>query len=261
MSESEISPLPLASADSLSGSHRMQGGAAVSEEEQTEQAAATDARKFFNKRAAFYDFMFFKLLNFVPVFRDFLADRDLLTSDMKVLDAGTGTGLLTRILYPMAGEKGLSNVTFHAFDLTQAMLDVFHKWMRKEGAEEGISTRIANVLHLETLPETWDDYDLIVTASMLEYIPRNSLHKAIAGLLARLKPGGKMILCIAGDTPLMRFFIGWLWRSNVYTRSELDVVLTRAGATNVKHLPFPPARPYLTDGGYTQVVEMIRPLE
>ncbi len=225
-----------------------------------EQLAATGALTFFSKRAKIYDLIFFKLAKMPSVFHDFFAAKEPLTSDMKVLDAGTGTGLLTRILYPMAREKGLSNITFHTFDLTQAMLDVFHGWIRKEEAEEGISTRIANVLYLETLPETWNDYDLIVSNGMLEYIPPDSLHKAIAGLLDRLKPGGKMIWCLSGRTPLMWFFIGWLWRSNLYTKSELDAILEKAGAKNVKHLPFPFPRPYLTDRGYVQVVEITRPL-
>ncbi len=261
MAELEIPESPLEGADPLAVTKRTQAGAAVPEEEEMERAAATMARKLFNKRAPIYDFLFRKLIDFAPVFRDFFYDRDLLTSDMKVLDAGAGTGLLTRVLYPMAREKGLSNITFHAFDLTQAMLDVFDDWIRKEGAEEAVSTRVQDVLHLETLPEAWGDYDLVVTVAMLEYIPRRSLHKAVAGLLGRLKPGGKMVLFLSGRTPLMRFFLGWLWRSNLYTRPELDVVFAKAGATNVEYLPFPVGRPYLTRGGYMLVVETTRPLE
>jgi SAM-dependent methyltransferase len=261
MAEGETHDLPLESADPLTVTKCPQGGAAMPEEEEMERAAATKARKLFNKRAPLYDFLFRKLIDFAPVFRDFFYDRDLLASDMKVLDAGTGTGLLTRILYPMGREKGLSNIVFHAFDLTPAMLDVFHNWIRKEGAEEAVSTRIQDVLHLDTLPETWNDYDLVVTVAMLEYIPRPSLHKAVAGLLGRLKPGGKMILFLSGRTPLMRFFLGWLWRSNLYTKSELDVVLEKAGATDVEYLPFPVRNPYLTKGGYMLVVQIARTLE
>jgi len=261
MTEREIHHLPRERAGSLAVTECPQGIGRVSEEEERERAAATKALELFNKRASIYDFLFRKMIDFAPVFHDFFYEHDLLASDMKVLDAGTGTGLLTRIMYPLAREKGLANIVFHAFDLTPAMLDVFNNWIRMEGAEEAISTRIQNVLHLDTLPETWNDYDLVVTVAMLEYIPRQSLHKAIGGLIGCLKPGGKMILFLSGRKPLMRLFLGWLWRSNLYTKCELDAVLAMAGATDVEYLPFPIGRPYLTRNGYMLVVQITRPVE
>ena len=130
MAELEIPESPLESADALAVTKRTQAGAAVPEEEEMERAAATKARKLFNKRAPIYDFLF-----------------------------------------------------------------------------------------------------------------------------------RKMILFLSGRTPLMRFFLGWLWRSNLYTKSELDVVLEKAGATDVEYLPFPVGNPYLTRGGYMLVVQIARPLE
>jgi len=180
----------------------------------------------------------------MPVVRSLLADRNLLTSNMKVLDAGTGTGLMTRVLHSLAGEAGLSNIDFHAFDLTQEMLDVFHRWIHSEAAEAAISTRLQDVLQLETLPRTWSDYDLIVTSTMLEYVPTESLPGAVSGLLGLLRPGGKMIWLLSGRTLAMRFFVGWLWRSNLYSKSELEAVLAEAGAVNVEYLSLP--RPYPT---------------
>ena len=220
------------------------GVSGMSQAEQTERLAVEKVREFFNRRAAFYDFAFFKLSPFMPVVRSLLVDRSLLASDMKVLDAGTGTGLMTRVLYSLASEKGLSNIVFHAFDLTQAMLDVFQRWIRAEGAESAISTRVQDVLHLETLPQTWSDYDLIVTSTMLEYVPTASLPRAVSALLGLLKPGGKMIWLLSGRTLAMRFFVGWLWQSNLYSKSELDAVLAKAGAVNVEYLSLP--RPYPT---------------
>lgn len=215
------------------------------EAEQSEERFAVEkTREFFTRRAAFYDFAFFKLSPFMPLVRSLLADRKLLACNMKVLDAGTGTGLMTRVLYPLARDAGLSNVVFHAFDLTQAMLDVFQRWIRAEAAEGAISTRVQDVLQLETLPAEWRDYDLIVTSTMLEYVPRASLPKAVSGLLGLLKPGGKLVWLLSGRTPSMRLFVGWLWRANLYRKSELDVVLAEAGAVNFEYLALP--RPYPT---------------
>ena len=227
----------------------------MSEDEQLERSAVENTHEFFSRRAALYDFAFFKLSPFMPVVRSIFEDRGVLTSNMKVLDAGAGTGLVTRVLYSLAREKGLSGIVFHAFDLTQAMLDVFHRWIHAEGAENAISTRVQDVLDLDTLPQTWSDYDLIVTSTMLEYVPTASLDKAVAGLLGLLKPGGKMIWLLSGRTLPMRFFVGWLWRANLYTKSELDAVLAKAGATNVEYLSLP--RPYPTTK-HLLVVEITR---
>jgi cyclopropane fatty-acyl-phospholipid synthase-like methyltransferase len=228
----------------------------MSKDEQLERLAVEKTREFFSRRAPFYDFAFFKISPFMQVVRSLLMDRDVLKSNMKVLDAGTGTGLVTRVLHSLAREKGHSNIVFHAFDLTEAMLKVFHRWIRAEGAEDAISTRVQDVLHLETLPQTWSDYDLIVTSTMLEYVPTASLHEAVAGLLGLLKPGGKMIWFLSGRTLPMRFFVGWLWRSNLYSKSELDAVLAKAGAVNVEYLSLP--RPYPTTK-HLLVVEIAKP--
>ena len=228
----------------------------MSEDEQLERSAVENTHEFFSRRAALYDFAFFKLSPFMSVVRSILEDRRALTSNMKVLDAGAGTGLVTRVLYSLAREKGLSGIVFHAFDLTQAMLDVFHRWIHAEGAENAISTRVQDVLDLDTLPQTWSDYDLIVTSTMLEYVPTASLDKAVAGLLGLLKPGGKMIWLLSGRTLPMKFFVGWLWRANLYTKSELDAVLAKAGAVNVEYLSLP--RPYPTTKNLL-VVEITRP--
>jgi len=228
----------------------------VSEEARLEQVAVEKTHSFFTKRAKFYDFAFFKLSPFMPLVRAILIDRNVLTSNMKVLDAGTGTGHLTRILYTLARERGLSNVVFHAFDLTLAMLDVFARWIRAEGAQPAISTRVQNVLELETLPPDWRDYDLIVTSTMLEYVPPTSLPRAVAGLLGLLKPGGKMIWLLSGRTPSTRLFVGWLWRSYLYSKAELDEVLAKAGVTEFEYVRLP--RPYPTTK-HILVVEITRP--
>jgi cyclopropane fatty-acyl-phospholipid synthase-like methyltransferase len=228
----------------------------LSKDEQLERLAVEKTREFFSRRAPFYDFAFFKISPFMQVVRSLLMDRDVLKSNMKLLDAGTGTGLVTRVLHSLAREKGHSNIVFHAFDLTEAMLKVFHRWIRAEGAEDAISTRVQDVLHLETLPQAWSDYDLIVTSTMLEYVPTASLHEAVAGLLGLLKPGGKMIWLLSGRTLPMRFFVGWLWRSNLYSKSELDAVLAKAGAVKVEYLPLP--RPYPTTK-HLLVVEIAKP--
>lgn len=43
----------------------------------------------------------------------------------------------------------------------------------------------ANVLTLDALPASWNGYDMIVSAAMLEYVPRESLPVALSGLRAK----------------------------------------------------------------------------
>ncbi len=224
---------------------------------QGEEVTARKTQAFYSKCAPFYHPLVVELFGYERVMRALLLDRNVLTSNMKVLDAGTGTGLMTRTLYSIANEKGLSSITYHAFDFTQAMLDVLRSWIRLQGAEGSISTRIQNVLHLETLPNPWDDYDLIVSSGMLEYVPPESLPEAIAGLWDHLKPGGRMILSFTGRTRLMRFFVGGLWRSNLYDESELEAILAKAEVKNFEFLAFP--SPHQKTDGHLVVVEITRP--
>ncbi len=223
---------------------------------QARQMTVEQTRAYYSKYAPFYHLVAVKMMGYGLVIRALLADRNVLSSNMKVLDAGAGTGLMTRNLYPMVREKGLSNIIFHAIDLTPAMLEVLRGWIRAEGAEDVISTRIQNVLELETLPETWGDYDLIVSSGMLEYIPPESLPKVIAGLVDRLKPGGKLICVFSGSTILMKILVGRLQRCNLYCKSDLDVIFEKAGATDVKYLPFP--RPYHNTERHMPAVEITR---
>ena len=50
----------------------------------------------------------------------------------------------------------------------------------------------------------WTDYDLIVSASMLEYVPRKRLAEALAALRGRLTDQGRLILFITKRNWLTR---------------------------------------------------------
>jgi hypothetical protein len=71
--------------------------------------------------------------------------------------------------------RHLKPEALHAFDLTPAMLAEFRRSMlRRPGLD--VEIHEADVLELDTLPATWTGYDLIVTASMLEYVQRDRSH-------------------------------------------------------------------------------------
>ena len=89
--------------------------------------------------------------------------------------------------------RGYECARADAFDLTPAMLDRFWETLKRLGIES-VEVREANVLKLELLPSSWRDYDMVVSASMLEYVPRHQLPEALAGLRSRLVDDGRLLL-------------------------------------------------------------------
>ncbi|HEB89195.1 MAG TPA: class I SAM-dependent methyltransferase [Deltaproteobacteria bacterium] len=160
--------------------------------------------------------------------------------DLRILDAGCGTGVTTFALHAALEARGLSARRIDAFDLTPAMLERFR--IRLASAEiEDVHLMQANVLDLETLPEDWKGYDVVITASMLEYIPRSDLARALGGLRRRLREGGTLHLFITRNNFLMRPLIQRWWSANLYTREELRGALEEAGFVEFGfgHFPFP----------------------
>jgi hypothetical protein len=60
------------------------------------------------------------------------------------------------------------------------MLDHLRGVLEQRGIGDVTLTE-ADVLHLDALPTAWSAYDLIVSASMLEYVPRITLSMRCAG--------------------------------------------------------------------------------
>jgi cyclopropane fatty-acyl-phospholipid synthase-like methyltransferase len=126
----------------------------------------------------------------------------------------------------------------HAFDLTPAMLERFRRTLR-ERALQGIDLVQADVLALRALPPSWNDYELIVSASMLEYLPRTQLPAGLRGLRLLLKPGGHLVLFITRRNWLTRPLIGRWWQSNLYAADELRRAFQEAGFGSVVFRRFP----------------------
>jgi cyclopropane fatty-acyl-phospholipid synthase-like methyltransferase len=117
----------------------------------------------------------------------------------------------------------------HAFDLTPAMLDRFRLELAARGLTS-VELREADVLHLKALPAAWTGYDLVVSASMLEYVPRDRFAGALNALRARLTDGGRLVLFITRRSWLMLPLIGRWWASNLYTRDELRRAFEKRGS-------------------------------
>ena len=120
----------------------------------------------------------------------------------------------------------------------------------------GVELAEADVLELQALPASWRDYDLVVSASMLEFVPRERFVEALVGLRDRLREGGSLVLFITRRNPIMRLLIGRWWASNLYTASELTDAFQRAGFARFAFRAFPRGARTLSLWGH--VVEATR---
>jgi ubiquinone/menaquinone biosynthesis C-methylase UbiE len=209
---------------------------------------ASPVSALFTSRADSYG-RFIELVRYPQGLRRYFLASPLLRTGQRVLDAGCGTGAVTLALREALGRRGLAPAVMHGFDLTPAMLARFRERLHAQRIE-GVESAQADILCLERLPDAWSSYDLIVSASMLEYLPPGKVAAALGGLRARLAPGGRLILFITRRNWLMRPLIGRWWHGNLYTRPELGVLLREAGFREFAFGSFPLAARHLSFWGH-----------
>lgn len=181
--------------------------------------------------------------------RAFFADVPWIGSRLRVLDAGCGTGIITFALLEALGRRGVEIECVHGFDLTPAMLGRFRSGLRRRRIK-GVNLHEADMLKPDQLPATWTGYDLIVSASMLEYVPRDKFSEALASLRGRLSPGGRFLLFITRRNWLTSVLVERPWGGARYSDQELATSFAAAGFAGLTFHRFPPRYGWLNLWGY-----------
>ena len=192
---------------------------------------------------------FVRLVRYPQGLRAYFLQSPLLGAGFRILDAGCGTGIVTLALREALLERGLAPGPLHAFDLTPAMLERFRARLREDEIQ-GVELAQADVLELHRLPDSWRNYDLVVSASMLEYVAKPRLGIALQGLRSLLREGGSLVLFITRRNWLTRPLIGRWWRANLYTKRELDHAFREAKFASTTFGRFPPRSRHLALWGH-----------
>jgi ubiquinone/menaquinone biosynthesis C-methylase UbiE len=161
-----------------------------------------------------------------------------LRSNLRVLDAGCGTGTVTLALREALLDRNFLPGMMQGFDLTPKMLENFHDTLQ-EREIEGVNVVQADALQLDALPDGWNNYDLIISAAMMEYLPRERFVDVLSGLRFLLNEAGSLVLFITRQNWLMRPLIGQWWDANLYQPVELEDSFHLAGFSTIKFRSFP----------------------
>jgi ubiquinone/menaquinone biosynthesis C-methylase UbiE len=207
-----------------------------------------DPASLYTERGESY-LRFIRLMLYPRGIRAFFRRSGFLRRNLTFLDAGCGTGVVTLALAEALHQAGYTAGPIRGFDLTPALLERFRQTLA-ERSIDNIELEQADVLHLRSLPRTWKNFELIVSASMLEYVAREQLGKALAGLHGLLGENGRLLLFVTRRNCLTQLLIGKWWKANSYRRDELCVAFERTGFSRIQFHKFPLLFSHLNVWGY-----------
>lgn len=194
------------------------------------------AGALYDRRAGIYDAMI-RLIGHRRRLRRFIEASGALRDGMAVLDAGCGSGATTMAVHDAAARLGVDGVRYRGFDLSGRMLARAEEWGRQVGAD--VSFVRTDALSLpEGLPAAWRGFGLVVSAGMLEYLPKDRLPSALSALRGLMADGAMIQAFVSRDTAWNRIVIGGYWKANLYGEDELAQAFAAAGFRDIRIGPF-----------------------
>ena len=140
------------------------------------------------------------------------------TARINILDAGCGTGLYTFALL-----KQFPNAMIVAFDLNTNMIEIMKNTLRRKNLNTQV--KVFNGDITKPLPLQYEQFDLIITGGVLEYVDPNM---AIKNLVTHLKSGGYFLNSPVKDDLFGRI-VAKLYRFKPHSRSTNTHAFTNNG--------------------------------
>lgn len=193
-----------------------------------------DVIKYFSKKAAKYDLVdqqlywrlsdeLLKKIIQVKLVKPFLEKKEL-----RVLDAGAGTGRWSLILYDFLKEKNIK-LLFDLLDITQEMLDETDKKINKLGITNIMKTYLKNIEDLSDYSDNF--YDIAISFyNVLSFVEKPEV--ALREVFKKLKNGGVYASIVANK--YHSYFFSILTHRIV----ELDKIKNQSIARFTDEMPY-----------------------
>lgn len=187
------------------------------------------SNKLYSLIAKFYDSIILGLLGHKKAAEYYVKQLPYKRGEsIKVLDAGSGTGL-----YTFAILKRFPNAKIIAFDLNHEMLKV----MRSKVKEKKLlnSVRLFRADIISPLPEVNEKFDLIITGGILEHV---DIDKAVKNLSKYVKINGYFLNAGVEDS-IKGKIVGIFWGFKPLPGDRVIEVFINSGFKLIKHLKLP----------------------
>jgi len=184
----------------------------------TPKRAKTKTQSFYDRIADVHN-LALKVNGYRTSVAKYLRSLDLkLDADSWVLDAGSGTGIVT-LGFQDAGFRSRKTI---AFDLSINSLKIAREQFGKERKIDAanIASIQGNVLEL---PFADSSFDLILTCGVLEYVP---LDDGLRELSRVLKPGGKLVF-IPVKPSLVGAMLEFLYKFKIHPLEDVRRISRR----------------------------------
>jgi SAM-dependent methyltransferase len=191
-----------------------------------------ESNKIYSSIAGFYD-VALGLSGYWLAIESFVREIPYDKSDrVNVLDAGCGTGL-----YSFAILKKYPLATISAFDLNKEMVRKFLSRLEKKSHLRD-RVRLFTGDLCQPLPEIDEQFDLVVTGGVLEYV---EIERAVKNLSRYLSNGGFFLNTSVRDN-LMGRLTGKVYGFKPHTPGRNLDAFTMNGYNLMKTMRFPPTR-------------------